>query len=267
MNIMPCLPTSFVIASLAFLSAAAGAAAADMATEEFHQTYPLSKDGRVQLENLSGKVRIVAWDREEVKVDAIKRARTEEQLQDTTIEVDAQADGIKIRTRAGDAKTKPRGNHEELVSVDYLLLVPQQSHLDKISSVQGGIEIEQVTGAVKASSVDGKIKATGLTGDVELSSVNGPVEAAFTQLTKPVSLKSVNGPVTVSLPSAVNAELSARTLNGPVTSDFPLEGKKQGPVGKNLQGTLGDGGPALKISTVNGPIRVDRNKAVALEKR
>jgi len=41
-------------------------------TEEFHQTYALASDGRVELENVDGAVHISTWDRDEVKVDAVK---------------------------------------------------------------------------------------------------------------------------------------------------------------------------------------------------
>src|SRR3970040_2993129 len=42
--------------------------------EEFQQTYPLSANGRLSLENLNGGVRIAVWDRHEVQVNAVKRA-------------------------------------------------------------------------------------------------------------------------------------------------------------------------------------------------
>jgi len=42
--------------------------------QEFHQTYPFSATGRVSVENLNGEVKINVWDRNEVQVDAFKRA-------------------------------------------------------------------------------------------------------------------------------------------------------------------------------------------------
>ena len=42
-------------------------------TEEFHQSYPISANGQIELRNINGPVEIKAWDRNEVKVDAIKR--------------------------------------------------------------------------------------------------------------------------------------------------------------------------------------------------
>jgi len=50
-------------------------------TEEFHQSYPISANGRIELHNINGPVEIKAWDRNEVKIDAIKRAWSKERLQ------------------------------------------------------------------------------------------------------------------------------------------------------------------------------------------
>ena len=45
-------------------------------TEEFHQSYPLADGGRVSLENINGAVHISGWDKNEVKVDAVKYAHS-----------------------------------------------------------------------------------------------------------------------------------------------------------------------------------------------
>jgi DUF4097 and DUF4098 domain-containing protein YvlB len=250
------------------LSTALGAqailAAAEL-REEFHQTYPLDQTGRVRLENVNGNVRVLTWDREEVKVEAIKRARKQEHLDEAKIEIDAGADRIRIKTRFPDSKT--RRSNSNSTSVDYTLTVPRQSRLDGVRTVNGGIEIEHVRGDVEAGSVNGAVTATGLSGEVQLSTVNGSVRASFSQLTKAVSLKSVNGGVTISLPPDANAVLSANTLNGGISSDFTLPVKKHFPVGRNLDGKLGQGGPDIDLSTVNGGIRIDRSKTVALDNR
>ena len=249
------------LVSLATVLGALAAFAANELREEFHQTYPLNKQGKIHLENVNGNIHIVTWDREEIKVDAVKRAKKQEQLDEVKIEVDAKADRIGIKTKYPDSK--PRRNKNNSTSVDYTFSVPKQSRLDGVGTVNGGIEIEKVSGDVEASSVNGSVIATGLEGDVELSTVNGSVKATFAAVKKAVSLKSVNGAVSAALPPEANADVSANTLNGGITSDFPLPAKKHFPVGQNLDGKLGEGGPAIKMSTVNGGIHLDRAKTGA----
>src|SRR5437588_11631860 len=253
------------LVSLATVLGALAAFAAEEVREEFHQTYPLNKQGRVHLENVNGNVHIVTWDREEIKVDAVKHAKKQEHLDEVKIDVAAKADRIRIKTKYPEAKMRRSRNNS--TSVDYTLTVPKQSRLDQISTVNGGVEIENVSGDVEASSVNGNVTARGLAGDVALSTVNGSVKATFAEVKKAVSLKSVNGGVTIAVPPEANADVSANTLNGGINSDFSLQAKRHFPVGQNLDGKLGGGGPAIKMSTVNGGIHLDRGKSVALENR
>jgi DUF4097 and DUF4098 domain-containing protein YvlB len=242
-------------AFLAIVLGALPASAGQELSEEFHQTWPLGDRGSIHLENVNGNVRIATWDRDEVKIDAIKHAKNREQLDAVKIEVDAKADRIGIKTKYPDSRLFHKNNS---TSVDYTLRVPKQSRLDHISTVNGAVEIENVGGDVKADSVNGNVTAAGLAGDVTLSTVNGSVNANFARLMKPVSLHSVNGGVTIALPSDANADVSAGTVNGGISSAFSLAVKSHFPIGQNLDGKLGEGGPAIKISTVNGGIHFDR---------
>ena len=67
-------------------------------TEEFHQTYPLSPAGRVSVSNINGDVHINVWDQNSVKVDAVKRARSQQSLSEVTIDVTNTADSCLLYT-------------------------------------------------------------------------------------------------------------------------------------------------------------------------
>jgi len=231
--------------------------------EEFHKTYPLDKAGRVSLENVNGSVHVVSWDRDEISIDAVKHADKQEHLDGVKIEVNAKPDRVDIKTKYPDSKL--RNNKSNSTTVDYTLKVPKQSRLDKVNTVNGALNIQNVEGEVIASTVNGPVTATGLAGEVHLTSVNGPVNVTLTEIGKAISLESVNGKVDLALPAQANAEVSASTVNGNTSSDFPLPAQKHSPGWQNLHTKLGEGGPHIKISSVNGPIRINRTKAVALE--
>ena len=253
--------TTSSLLSLALTLGALAAYAGQELREEFHKAYPLNNTGKISLENVNGNVLIQTWEREEVKVDAVKRAKKQEHLDAVTIEIDAKSDRVHIKTKYPDSK-KQKNNS---TTVDYTLTVPRQSNLAKISAVNGGVEIENVSGNVEANSVNGPVTASGLAGEVNLSTVNGSIKASFAAVNHAVSLKSVNGNVTAAVPAETDADISARSVNGGINTDFSLETKKHFPVGRNLDGKLGKGGPAIKVSSVNGAIRIDRSKTVALE--
>src|SRR5882724_6545141 len=54
----------------------------DELREEFHQTCKITPNGRISLVNINGGVKIATWDQNEVKVDAVKHAYTQERLDD-----------------------------------------------------------------------------------------------------------------------------------------------------------------------------------------
>ena len=68
-------------------------------TEEFHQTYMLNANGRVELQNINGAVHITAWDQNQVKVDAIKRAEDQDELKREEVLVHARPESISIETK------------------------------------------------------------------------------------------------------------------------------------------------------------------------
>ena len=232
--------------------------------EEFHQTYPLAGNGRVNLENINGNVRITVADNNEVQVNAVKRAYNRERLAEAKIEVNATADAIRIRTdypeRDQTFSSDERSRYNNPATVDYTIVVPRQARLESIDLINGSLDVEGVEGDVKASSVNGRVAARGLKGEAKLNTVNGTVEATFTQLdpTKPLSLGSVNGNVVVVIPSDSDAIVRAGTIHGAIRNDFGLNVQDGQYVGHTLYGQLGAGGSRIKLGNVNGGISIKR---------
>jgi DUF4097 and DUF4098 domain-containing protein YvlB len=222
-------------------------------TEELHKTYPIDVDGRVSLKNVNGAVHISAWDRNEVQVDAIKRASTREALNEADIVIDSAASSISIRTRYPESSGR-----RESASVEYTLKVPRRSRLFAIETVNGGVDVGGVAGNVKASSVNGAVIAKNLGSEAQLSTVNGPVEASFEKLqgTPSISLHTVNGHISLSIPDKSNAELSASTVHGRISSDFGMPASSGRKHGGSFSGRIGSGGARIKLSSVNGAISI-----------
>lgn len=256
----------FVLAAVALTAADASRAQSSRpeVTEEFHQTYPLAAGGRVSLQNINGAVKVVAWDRAEVKVDAVKRAYTAERLREAQIRVDASAGRVRIETEYPDNSLRwsdrDGERHENPASVDYTLTVPRGAAIDEINLVNGSLTLEGLAGSVEASSVNGRVTASGLTGPAQLSVVNGRLEATLDALSDAgrVTLSAVNGPLVVTLPSDANATLQADTVHGGITNDFNLPVRVGEYVGRALQGRLGSGATRVRLNNVNGPIQIRR---------
>jgi len=239
-------------------------ASGDEVREEFHQSYPLSANGRVSVENLNGGVRIAVWDQNEVKVDAVKRAYRRERLDEAKIEVSATADSIRIKTDYPDRDqsfTNEEGRrYNNPATVEYSLTIPRRARIESVEVINGSLDIDGAEGDVKASSINGYVKARALTGEVRLSTVNGGLEATFTQLdtAKAVTLNSVNGNIALVIPSDANAQVRAGTVHGGISNDFGLPVSDGEYVGHELNGQIGTGGPRIKLGNVNGRITIKR---------
>src|ERR1700722_9577264 len=245
----------------ALLILALGAHASDhrgALTEEFHQTYALTADGRIELDNINGDVHISSWERNEVKVDAVKYADTKERLDEAKIEIDSRNDSLAIRTKYPDHNNNWNwGSHNNPASVEYTLTVPRTARLDEIKLINGELDLKGVSGEVNASCINGRLDAQNLAGRARLSTINGRLEARFDQLAgQRVELKSENGSVDLNIPSDSNGEIEASTVSGGINNDFGLHVNPHSFVGHDLRGELGHGGAHIKLANVNGRIEV-----------
>jgi len=226
-------------------------------TEEFHQTYPLAAGGRIELDNINGAVHITGWDRNEVKVDAVKYAGTKERLDEAKIDVEAGSGFVSIRTKYPNHDHIFNGGWNDPAGVEYTLMVPRGARLDEIKLINGALDIHGVSAEVRASCINGRMLAEGLQGRVKLSAINGRMEARFERLTNsPVELSSVNETLELILPSDTKAELEASTVSGGIDNDFGLHVRHHRFVGHNLHGELGGGGTQVRLSDVNGRIEI-----------
>jgi DUF4097 and DUF4098 domain-containing protein YvlB len=245
----------------ALLILALGAHASDhrgALTEEFHQTYPLTADGRVELDNINGDVHITSWDQNQVKVDAVKYADSKERLDEAKIDIDARNDALSIRTRYPEHGRDWEWNgHDRAASVEYTLTVPRTARLDEIKLINGELDVSGVSGEVRASCINGRLEAQNLAGETRLSTINGRLNVRLDQLAgRSVELNSVNGSVDLTIPSDSNAEVEANTVSGHIENDFGLHVNHHRIVGHDLRGELGKGGTRIELHNVNGRIEV-----------
>jgi len=247
-----------VCALLAFALSAHASEHRGALTEEFHQTYALTPDGRVELDNINGAVHISSWDRYEVKVDAVKYADTKERLDEAKIEIDSGKDYLAIRTKYRDHdQTFNWGSHNNPAGVEYTLTVPRSVRLDEIKLINGSLDVAGVSGEVHASCINGRLEAHDLAGRTSLSTVNGRLEARFEQLAgNSVELNSVNGSVDLTIPSDSQAEVEASTVSGGINNDLGLHVNHHRVVGHDLRGELGNGGTHIRLQNVNGRIEI-----------
>jgi hypothetical protein len=220
---------------------------------EFRRIYPLAGNGHVVIHNLYGDVRIVAWDREQVQVQAIRKAKDVRRLDEVRIVVDSTYDSFTISTQYSSSDVDRPAN------IEYRIMVPRNANLEQVKLINGGLFISGVAGAVKASSVNGSIQVEGLEGQADLSTINGQLTAGFSRLSSenPISLSSVNGPIRLTIPAGSAPAIEARNLSGGIDSDVGQTWRAAG--GHRMQAGGRKGGAQIHLHNVNGGIQIRSN--------
>jgi len=233
-------------------------------TERFEQTYPLSANGRVSVSNINGSITVEAWDRNEVKLEAVKTADSKETLAEVQLRIDAKPDSFSVETDYDNWKDRGKEgwNRKRKVEVQFRLMVPRGAILDEIETVNGSVTVSNFTNQTKVSAVNGTVNATNLRGTANLSTVNGTVTAGFDRLDtgSRISLETVNGQVNLSIPSDASATLKADSVNGNISNEFGLPVRKGKYVGRDMYGRVGGGDVKIELSSVNGGLTIGRNK-------
>ena len=104
--------------------------------------------------------------------------------------------------------------------------------------------------------MNGDLEAYSTAGLVEAGTVNGSITVrTAANGTEDLNYSTVNGSVTVQIVSDANLDVNLSTVNGSISSDFPmtLDGRINP---RRVRATIGNGGPQLRVRTVNGSIRL-----------
>ncbi|MBI5086948.1 MAG: hypothetical protein HZB13_20410 [Acidobacteria bacterium] len=209
----------------------------------------------------NGGITVNAWEKNEILV----RARVEA-WGDSEAEAKQRLGEVKVLTDGGKVKSdgprsQPGGKWgQQKWSVSYEIFTPTKIDLG-LRSVNGGLHINNVSGNLKFETVNGGVTLAGVNGTVKGETVNGGVNvdiAGSRWEGTGLEVGTVNGGVTISVPASFAANVSASTVNGGLSADFEgavVEGK-WGP--KKVEFKAGGGGAPVKVSTVNGGVRIKK---------
>ncbi len=179
--------------------------------EKFEKTVALAKDGKVILKNISGDIEVKSWDKNEVKINALKISKAsslsqaEENAKKVEIEVLKEDNVLRISTKY------PKSPFRSLnVSIDYYLLIPAEAAI-KIKSISGDVNLAEIGGAVETDTVSGDIEVDKASKGVESKAVSG--DLTMTDISGNLYLKAVSGDIKL---QGVRGSVEVETVSGDV---------------------------------------------------
>lgn len=206
----------------------------------------------------NGGVSVKGW----LRGDTLVRARVEASG-DTEAAAAGLASRVMVDGSGGQVKaTGPDSPGDSSWTVSYEIFVPQTTDLT-VKAHNGGISISDVRGQIHFEGQNGGVRLTRVAGDVSGATVNGgvQVELAGTMWDgRQMDVSTRNGGVTIAMPANYSAHIQAETGNGRVQSDFPmpLEASVRP---RRLDMSVGNSGPLIHVTTVNGGVRLVRQDA------
>lgn len=130
-------------------------------------------------------------------------------------------------------------------------------------TVDGDVSATGLASDIRAATVDGDVRVA-TTGAASAATVDGDITAKLDRVAGPLSFTTVDGDITLALPANVDAQISASTLDGEILSDFPFSQRQGGWVARSASATLGRGGPAISLKTIDGDITLRSGRGSVL---
>ena len=243
------------------------AAAAPAAAQDYHFTREISPGGRLEIENINGRVEVTPAAGRTADVAVTKTVRSGDGSMVKAIS-EVTANGLHVctiylnrdpnrRTCNGDNNDSGHRNNRLDVDMHYVVRIPAGVRL-VVSDVNGNVSVTGADVDSKIETVNGDVMFDG-TGATSLETVNGKIVATFTRASweGTMHVSTVNGSVDLAFPADLSADVRGETVNGGIQSTFPITIEKGfGP--KSFEGRIGNGGRRLSIETVNGAITLRR---------
>lgn len=214
------------------------------------KTFALVPGARFSIKNVNGNITIGAWDNPTAEVKVIRRGAD----RGGQVFFNNDKGNLTIRT----APAGNRGNQE----VRYEIKLPRNMGRIELTSVNGSIKLSDVTGEILAESSNGSIEMIDVVGVSKVQTTNGKITAVLDEASDaPMDFTAVNGKIDVTIKSDFDATLDASTVHGGIDIDDQLGiAVEKQMVGQHARGPIGSGGPTLKITTVNGSIKLSKQQ-------
>ena len=209
--------------------------------DKVSQTIKVGEGSGIDLNHLSGDIRVTAGNASEIKIDATKRVRHRDAAEGKrlldALRVDINNFNGRVEVRTIYPRRGSFGNNIS-ASVDYVISVPPGATVS-LKSISGDISVTNVKGEVRVETVSGDVNVTGTPNVALAKTISGDVTARDIGTQTSLVLSTVSGTVigtglrvraleagTVSgdvrLIGSEIERLEARSLSGNIEFDAPL---------------------------------------------
>lgn len=241
--------------------------------DEFHQTYKLQSNARVEISDISGILEIETTSGDTAEVHIVRSARERKDLEFRKIKVESTGSLLRIYTESNSGFSF-RENHRE-TRQRFLIKLPKQVDLSlndisgyaEVGDIQGALAVNDISGSISIgqatnfksiNDISGNVRVKSVVNCEQINDISGHVEIGIERISSGLKIHDISGSVNLKFADDVNADLTVRDVSGNVSfSSLSLTITKKYDR-NNFEGRIGAGGTSVNISDISGSVKLGK---------
>jgi hypothetical protein len=250
-----------VILMLLMLLSACGRGDNRVLEEVVEQVYSIDPRANISIQNRDGAVLVYGSDGNELRVRCIKKAYSQERLNQIAIDVSTKPSTVSITAKVPPQQKWAFSDHSG--TVDCTIVVPATASISALDLNAGEVLLDSMRGPeVRARLNDGRIFARNCFTNLDLTVNRGTLALSYEWWQKEKFLAQttmIQGNTWVWLPSEAAFHLFARAAHGKIANDFnnyPVSAHPSGSEMKIDQIVNGGGSATINVRVEKGNIKI-----------
>jgi len=207
---------------IAMLFAGCGQGVEGPKSELFEQTYEVDPEAGLSIRNTDGSIVIHGTETPVIRLRALKKASSSEDLKGISITASAGAKAVSITTRFLPQKNKALSSGSR--TVDYTIEVPLTVNLTRVDLENGKVLIDGMRGEdLHTTVVDGQLVIRNCCGNSHATMAHGTLDLYFDSCDRKrfsIDAQMTNGDARVFVPRGAPFRIQAETITGTLTNAF-----------------------------------------------
>jgi hypothetical protein len=226
-------------------------------------------DGRVSLDTFKGTVRIRTWNQPKVEIVATiapdpSGEKQDERVKLTEVRISSSSGHVDIESDYSEASQVREGFFATIFGVsggtmpfvNYEIQMPVSASLE-IEDHKSDMSVSGLAGDLLIETHKGSAKVTAQSGPVRVETHKGTIDVDFAALAKPSRFETHKGTITLRIPTGARFDVLLDDDSAEFNSDFAMVIERTDD-GASVKAHVNGGGPALRVETHKGEIKLVR---------
>jgi hypothetical protein len=274
----------------AWLAAPALGQGSEAQQDKFQRTFPLNPGGTLLVDNYKGTIHVTGSNTNQVVVNVVKRFEGSDSdrkwwMENTTIDFSNDRGRVEVKVHYPNQNWScwlcGVGHSDYTAQVELEIQAPRQTNLEvesykpdiKISRLNGDIRIksykspmmiESTTGSIRIDTFKDSIrlKDVNVRGALEVKSYKADAEIDATSLGERADLESSKGTIVLRVPQETGLTVDFQGgRRSSFRSDFALNAEAGSRYGRDVRGTINQGGATVRLRTDKGSVELRKLSA------